>query len=140
MRNQYKLLAEKYDIINDARRSLVTTNGPLVKVDPEDVPDVYKNNPHIMANLDKIAKYFFTKVEPEFYEDYLNGDLTLGDIYIVRCEDYNEGEGLDWMEAEDKVNKYFLKAYKKWWVIEVKNEKKRQVALNKDNPGIEMDI
>ena len=58
-------------------------------------------------------------------------------VYQARTEDYNEGEGLEWGEAEERVEDDF-----KDWAKEYINTKKAKKSLTKQNKktGINLDI
>lgn len=92
------------------------------KRDPETIPQVLRNIPEIMNDIDGFEKWFFTHTQYAAVAGNL-GDGALLDIYHARIEDYNEGEGLEWSEAEYRVEEDF----KKWAKEYIKYRNTKQV-------------
>ena len=169
MRNQYKVLAEKYDQVLEARKPKANNS------ESELLPyDIWKKN--WINTAFKKAYPIFNKLlnDPEAKKDYWKNPL-ISEPYspldqahkdLIKTFSQNErklntrSEYITDYIHEFLVNtewvvyniKYVLKEYRSSLLLpiidiygvkmydEYVRERKRQAALNKDNPGIEMDI
>lgn len=100
MRNQYKVLAEKYSTLTESEE------------DQNDLPDVLQGFPDIVVNPKHFKDWFFTTIET--YPTWESDGWTLGDTYVVKMQDAQEGMGLSEWEARDEVDSYFKEAAKKY--------------------------
>ena len=106
MRNQYKVLAEAYDsVMPEAKKKQ--------NRDPETIPQVLRDMPDIMNDIEGFEKWFFTHTQYERLADQYDENLLMN-CYQARIEDYNEGEGLEWDEAQYKVEDDFRKWAKQY--------------------------
>jgi len=137
MRNQYKVLSEKYNAINDVH-TLNEENNNI-----EFVNDIFKYIKGItLEEAEELTHYVDTGFRKQHGFDP-DGE-TIEEIYFQFVYVYGEENGLinkygtDWIspKAEEKARKHVMQVMYNGSV----GERKRQTALNKDNPGIEMDI
>ena len=137
MRNQYKLLSEKYNAINDVH-TLNEENNNI-----EFVNDIFKYIKGItLEEAEELIHYVDTKLRRinGFHPD---GE-TIEEIYFQFVWVYGEENGLidrhgaNWKSPADreKAKKHVMQEMYNACI----GERKRLAALNKDNPGIEMDI
>ena len=91
------------------------------KRDPETIPQVLRDIPEIMDDIDGFEKWFFTHTQYASIADQLDDDALMS-VYQARIEDYNEGEGLEWGDSEYKVQEDFKK-----WAKEYLNSKLKSV-------------
>ena len=79
--------------------------------DPETIPEVLRDMTEIMNDIEGFEKWFFTHTQ--YADDYYDED-SLMSVYQARTEDYNEGEGLEWGEAQERVENDFRKWAKQY--------------------------
>jgi hypothetical protein len=135
MRAQYKLLAEKYGTIN--------ATYPLNEDedDMEFVNDIFKYIKGITLEEAEELVHFVDTTLRRINGFHPDGE-TITEIYREFVWVYGEENGLinpdDWNNPEDEeiAKKHIMQQF---YNVSV-GERKRQAALNKDNPGIEMDI
>ena len=159
MRNQYKLLQEKYDIINDARVSEANN------VDPELLAYQKWKETWINSALEKaspILKNFLT--DPKAKKDYWGMSEKLNTHLLPIERAINSLFKTFSLEDQEKIGDFIhefidntewvkygiasaLKAYRELLVDYIDGvygkpliDRLRIKELNKDNPGIEMDI
>ena len=130
MRDQYKILAEKYNLIAESDHydpyssnwTVVASNGDEYEVEFEDLDrgDVTKRSHYV---IDKLGIYY--SIDWSSYDDPTYEDIKL---WLDLGKPRRIGAG--------PLNSKQLKQIQQ----EREIEKQRQAALNKDNPGIEMDI
>jgi len=137
MRNQYKILAEKYN-------SITTTHILNEENDhAEFINDIFKYLKGItLEEAEELVHYADTTFRKiyGFHPD----EETIAEIYLQLAWVYGEDNGLidrhgsGWnsLEASEKAKKHVMQEIYDGCI----GERKRQAALNKDNPGIEMDI
>ena len=135
MRNQYKVLSEKYQLIVENDINLEELNVWLEEWD----------NPTIDRDLFKIFLIELIKESGKTVQDFFSfhyEDAFEDCIEIKQEQSGHDISETDWEPDDDSV-------YERMWDnFEItynqerlrKIEKQRQAALNKDNPGIEMDI
>ena len=149
MRNQYKVLAEKYHIICEAKNvKLREPNlfGSFVyQSDEFNLIKEIQGSPHAKefvkwlvnkSDLNDDILEFDNDITNEvelacrFFDNYAanvrDSELALSDDAAEKTYDYMSG----------MISEYYEQFIKEWWP----QEKKRLAALNKNNPGIEMDI
>lgn len=133
MKNQYKILAEQYNLIVNAAQKKVVETEIVV---PEEI-DRKKLPTDLKAFIDWIYTHSEFKDEGLFnlYKKEQGYKNLLNEFFWARCEDYNEGVGLEWDIAIDAAVKLILKLAKEYkiWL-------KAKETLYKDNPGINIDI
>jgi hypothetical protein len=133
MKNQYKILAEQYNlIVNAAQEEAESQIDVPEEIDREQLPTDLK------AFLDWIythtiwkrqADVFQQIIQNEGYKDMLHG------FFWARYEDYREGVGLEWNDAVKAAVELVLKLaqeYKIWLAA--------KETLYKDTPGVNIDI
>ncbi len=151
MRNQYKVLAEKYHIICEAKKVKLREPNPfgsfVYQSDEFNLIKEIQGSPHPKEFVkwlvnkseynDDIAEFaadnnITNEVELacRFFDNYAanvrDSELALSDDADEKTYDYMSG----------MISEYYEQFIKEWWP----QEKKRLAALNKNNPGIEMDI
>ena len=136
MKNQYKLLQEKYDEIN-----LPAIKG--AENDIKFVKDIFKFIEGItVEEAEELIHYVDTEFRKEhgFHPD---GE-TITELYWQLVWVYGDSNGLidrygtNWISpnAEEKAKKHVIEKMYNGSV----GKRKREAIFNKDNPGIEMDI
>lgn len=149
MRNQYKVLAEKYHIICEAK------NVKINKMEREPNPFgsfVYQSDEfNLIKELQgsphakEFVKWLVNK--SDLNDDILEFDNDTTNEVELACRFFDnyaanvrDGEARDNFKNDDymsgMISEYYEQFIKVWWP----QEKKRLAALNKNNPGIEMDI
>ena len=145
MRNQYKLLAEKYDIINDARKPKASAQAKIgpYEADYFNFLEYTKNYPDQKEFMDWLYSELERRGE---IRDNMFGDQPLP-IWQQLCSMYDsrvEDEGYDIQHTEDEAESAAIDA-----IAEQKNniDKDYNIFLSKkllkkasDETGIEMDI
>jgi hypothetical protein len=130
MKNQYKLLAEKYGTINATYPLNEDEDGM------EFANDIFKYIKGItLEEAEELVHYVDTTLRRinGFHPD---GE-TITEIYRQFVSVYREENGLiDSPEGEEIAKEQIMQEMYNASV----RERKRQAALNKGNPGIEMDI
>ena len=146
MRNQYKVLAEKYYTICETKDVTLGRHGPFGDF-------VYQKSVYNLAIDIKDwphAKYFVDWLvnESETYSDDILEHSEAETTIEAACEFFDNmaQNYVDYYgyhkskEARDQITSMVSDAYSdfigEWWP----KEQARLAALNKDNPGIEMDI
>ncbi len=151
MRNQYKVLAEKYHIICEAKNVKLREPNPfgsfVYQSDEFNLIKEIQGSPHAKEFVkwlvnkseynDDIAEFaadnnITNEVELacRFFDNYA---ANVRDSELALSDDASE-ETYDYMSG--MISEYYEQFIKEWWP----QEKKRLAALNKNNPGIEMDI
>lgn len=98
MRKQYKILAEQYNMVADAAKRKPAAVQIVVpdEVDGSKLPTDLKGFVDwIFTHSDYARPSMLEYVKASGYKDVLI------DFYQARCEDFEEGEGLEWDEAEE---------------------------------------
>ena len=149
MRNQYKVLAEKYHIICEAKNVKLREPNPfgsfVYQSDEFNLIKELQGSPHAKefvkwlvnkSDLNDDILEFDNDITNEvelacrFFDNYAanvrDSELALSDDAAEKTYDYMSG----------MISEYYEQFIKEWWP----QEKKRLAALNKNNPGIEMDI
>jgi len=151
VRNQYKALAEKYHIICEAKNVKLREPNPfgsfVYQSDEFNLIKEIQGSPHAKEFVkwlvnkseynDDIAEFaadnnITNEIELAcwFFDNYAanvrDSELALSDDADEKTYDYMSG----------MISEYYEQFIKEWWP----QEKKRLAALNKNNPGIEMDI
>jgi hypothetical protein len=151
VRNQYKVLAEKYHIICEAKNVKLREPNPfgsfVYQSDEFNLIKEIQGSPHAKEFVkwlvnkseynDDIAEFaadnnITNEVELacRFFDNYA---ANVRDSELALSDDASE-ETYDYMSG--MISEYYEQFIKEWWP----QEKKRLAALNKNNPGIEMDI
>ena len=153
MRNQYKVLTEKYNLIleNPAGWDLIKSDPwytilkRLMPLTPESYTDFIN---WFNKHGEEWAEYNYEMLSGQHCaNDLLEHimDLSVDDIYSdknfdewVKTQPKDPGyiEKVINSNAKRMVTKIVYDGFKTWY----DQEQKRLAALNKDNPGIEMDI
>ena len=136
MRDQYKVLAEKYGELNHHVHNQAGNNMEFVR-------DIFKFIEG--ATIDEAIEllHYVDTVFRKQHGFHPDGE-TVTEIYLHFVGVYGEENGLkyngSWInpEGREKARKHVMQVMYNGSVEET--EKKRQAILNKDNPGIEMDI
>ena len=151
MRNQYKVLAEKYHIICEAKKVKLREPNPfgsfVYQSDQFNLIKEIQGSPHAK----EFVKWLVNKSEynddiAEFAADNnTTNEVELAcwffDNYAANVRDSELGLSDDadeetYVYMSGMISEYYEQFIKEWWP----QEKKRLAALNKNNPGIEMDI
>jgi hypothetical protein len=151
VRNQYKVLAEKYHIICEAKNVKLREPNPfgsfVYQSDEFNLIKEIQGSPHAKEFVkwlvnkseynDDIAEFaadnnITNEVELacRFFDNYA---ANVRDSELALSDDASE-ETYDYMSG--MISEYYEQFIKEWWP----QEKKRLAALNKNNTGIEMDI
>lgn len=140
MRNQYKVLAEKYNLVSEGT--------PEWDIQPTDKwYKIFKARklPYFKEFIYWLNNYFEEWARTEMFDHMDNVDDLLGHIfnykykyageYIDDEEDEEDSPSLQRLEIaeRDTIEEVYDLAFLPWY-------EERRAVLNKDNPGIEMDI
>ena len=136
MRDQYKLLQEKYQLIveNDENLNVWLEEWDRWYADPKIDRDLFKIFlTELIKQSGKTVQDFISFYHDEAFED------------CIRIEQEESGHDIsetDWEPDDESVHQRMWDNFEITYNQEHlrKIEKQRQTALNKDNPGIEMDI
>ena len=156
MRNQYKVLAEKYNIICEAEDVILGRDGPFENFAYEEsvynLISVIKDWPHSKKFIDWLVNKsdtYSADITDFASQNDIESAIEAACMYFdASAENYVDGysarsgeeEGNIEDNARDVTTRVIRKAYnyfmRDWWP----KEQARLAALNKGNPGIEMDI
>lgn len=155
MRNQYKVLAEKYHIICEAKDTTSNDSDPFEGFIYEYSVYSLINNIRHWPHAKEFIDWLFNK--SDFYSADLKKFAKQNDIesaieaacmyFDASAENFVDGYEFDKRNfeinvednARDAVTQTVKNAYDEF-IPWYKYKQKRLAALNKDNPGLEMDI